>query len=436
MASTIAIVGRPNVGKSTLFNRFVGGRSAIVDEFSGVTRDRLYGMSNWNGKEFNVIDTGGYIKSSDDVFDKAIRKQVEAAIEESDVLLFVLDVTLGITDLDDQVADILRRSGKEVVVVANKVDNNKRLADAAEFYSLGMGEVFSISSINGSGTGDLLDHVMGLLKAPEELNEEDDETPRFTVIGRPNAGKSSFINTLIGEERNVVTPIAGTTRDSTDIHYKSYGFDFIMVDTAGLRKKSKVHDDLEFYSVMRAIRSIERADVCFLMIDAVEGIGTQDINIFSLAEKNRKGVVILINKWDLVEKETATAKEYERLIREKISPFSDVDIIFISVKEKQRIFKALEAGIKVYKNRVQKIKTKELNDYLLPIIQNSPPPANKGKYIKIKFIAQLPSHVPAFAFFCSNPKYVREGYRRFLENKMREHWDFTGVPIKLFFRQK
>lgn len=436
MASTIAIVGRPNVGKSTLFNRLVGGRSAIVDEFSGVTRDRLYGMSNWNGKEFNVIDTGGYVKSSDDVFDKAIRKQVEAAIEESDVLLFVLDVTLGITDLDDQVADILRRSGKDIVVVANKVDNNKRIADAAEFYSLGMGEVFNISSINGTGTGELLDHVMNLINAPEEFDEEEDDTPRFTVIGRPNAGKSSFINTLIGEERNVVTPIAGTTRDSTDIQYKSYGFDFIMVDTAGLRKKSKVHDDLEFYSVMRAIRSIERADVCFLMIDAVEGIGTQDINIFSLAEKNRKGVVILINKWDLVEKETATAKEYQQIIREKISPFTDVDIIFISVKEKQRIFKALDAGIKVYKNRVQKIKTKELNDYLLPIIQNSPPPANKGKYIKIKFITQLPSHVPAFAFFCSNPKYIREDYRRFLENKMREHWDFTGVPIKLFFRQK
>ena len=415
----------------------VGGRHAIVDEFSGVTRDRLYGQSSWNGKEFNLIDTGGYVKSSDDIFDQAIRKQVEAAIAEANILLFVLDVTLGITDLDDQVAEILRKSGKDVIVVANKVDNNQRLADAAEFYSLGLGEVYSISSINGSGTGELLDQICSFIDEPQEEEEkEEDEIPKFAVVGRPNAGKSSFINTLIGEERNVVTPIAGTTRDSTDIHYKGYGFDFILVDTAGIRKKSKVHEDLEFYSVMRAIRSIEHADVCFLMIDAVEGIGTQDINIFSLVEKNRKGIVILINKWDLIEKETETAKKFEAQIRERIAPFSDVDIIFISVKEKQRIFKGLEAGIKVYKNRIQKIKTSDLNDYLLPIIQASPPPAIKGKYVKIKFITQLPSHVPAFAFFTSHPKYVKESYRRFLENKMREKWDFSGVPIRLFFRQK
>lgn len=435
MPSTVAIVGRPNVGKSTLFNRLVGGRQAIVDEFSGVTRDRLYGHSEWNGKEFNVIDTGGYVKSSDDVFDKAIRRQVEAAIEEANILLFVLDVTLGITDLDDQVADILRRSKKDIVIVANKVDNNERIAEAAEFYSLGLGEVYCISSVNGTGTGELLDRVAELAEDSKEP-EQEGEIPKFTVVGRPNAGKSSFINTLIGEERNVVTPIAGTTRDSTDIHYKGYGFDFILVDTAGIRKKGKVHEDLEFYSVMRAIRSIETADVCFLMIDAVEGIGTQDINIFSLIDKNRKGVVILINKWDLVEKETETAKLYEAEIRQRIAPFTDVDIVFISVLEKQRIFKALNAGIKVYKNRVQKIKTSELNDHLLPIIQAYPPPAIKGKYVKIKFITQLPSHVPTFAFFCSHPKYVKESYRRFLENKMREHWDFTGVPIKLFFRQK
>lgn len=435
MTSTVAIVGRPNVGKSTLFNRLVGGRHAIVDEFSGVTRDRLYGMSNWNGKDFNVIDTGGYVQSSDDIFDKAIRKQVEAAIEEAQILLFILDVTIGITDLDDQVAEILRRSGKEVVVVANKVDNNKRIAEAAVFYGLGLGEVFNISSINGTGTGELLDRIAELADDSHEP-EEPSEIPRFAVVGRPNAGKSSFINTLIGEDRNVVTPIAGTTRDSTDIHYKGYGFDFKLVDTAGIRKKAKVHEDLEFYSVMRAIRSIEGADVCFLMIDAVEGIGTQDINIFSLAEKNRKGIVILINKWDLVEKETETSERYKAQILEKIAPFKDVDIVFISVLEKQRIFKALEAGISVYKNRIQKLKTAELNDHLLPIIQAYPPPAIKGKYVKIKFITQLPSHVPAFAFFCSNPKYVKESYRRFLENKMREKWNFRGVPIKLFFRQK
>ena len=435
MTSTVAIVGRPNVGKSTLFNRLVGGRHAIVDEFSGVTRDRLYGMSNWNGKDFNVIDTGGYVQSSDDIFDKAIRKQVEAAIEEAQILLFILDVTIGITDLDDQVAEILRRSGKEVVVVANKVDNNKRIAEAAVFYGLGLGEVFNISSINGTGTGELLDRIAELADDSHEP-EEPSEIPRFAVVGRPNAGKSSFINTLIGEDRNVVTPIAGTTRDSTDIHYKGYGFDFKLVDTAGIRKKAKVHEDLEFYSVMRAIRSIEGADVCFLMIDAVEGIGTQDINIFSLAEKNRKGIVILINKWDLVEKETETSERYKAQILEKIAPFKDVDIVFISVLEKQRIFKALEAGITVYKNRIQKLKTAELNDHLLPIIQAYPPPAIKGKYVKIKFITQLPSHVPAFAFFCSNPKYVKESYRRFLENKMREKWNFRGVPIKLFFRQK
>ncbi len=435
MTSTVAIVGRPNVGKSTLFNRLVGGRHAIVDEFSGVTRDRLYGMSNWNGKDFNVIDTGGYVQSSDDIFDKAIRKQVEAAIEEAQILLFILDVTIGITDLDDQVAEILRRSGKDVVVVANKVDNNKRIAEAAVFYGLGLGEVFNISSINGTGTGELLDRIAELADDSNEP-EEPSEIPRFAVVGRPNAGKSSFINTLIGEDRNVVTPIAGTTRDSTDIHYKGYGFDFKLVDTAGIRKKAKVHEDLEFYSVMRAIRSIEGADVCFLMIDAVEGIGTQDINIFSLAEKNRKGIVILINKWDLVEKETETSERYKAQILEKIAPFKDVDIVFISVLEKQRIFKALEAGISVYKNRVQKLKTAELNDHLLPIIQAYPPPAIKGKYVKIKFITQLPSHVPAFAFFCSNPKYVKESYRRFLENKMREKWNFSGVPIKLFFRQK
>ena len=435
MGNIVAVVGRPNVGKSTFFNRLVGGRKAIVDESSGVTRDRHYGKTEWNGVEFTVIDTGGYISGSDDVFETEIRKQVVIAIEEATAIVFMVDTTSGITDLDLAVANLLRKADKKVFLAANKVDNHDRIADASEFYSFGLGEVFCVSSINGSGTGEILDAIVEAL--PEVKEEEYLDLPRFAIVGRPNVGKSSLINALIGVERNIVTPVAGTTRDSLHTRYNAYGFDFYMVDTAGLRKKSKVHEDIEFYSVMRSIRAIENCDVCLLLIDAEDGMTAQDINVLHLAERNNKGVVILVNKWDLVEeKETNTIKKYEEQILEKIAPFTDIPIVFTSVVTKQRVFKALEKAVEVHKNRIQKIKTSELNDFFLPLIENQAPPATKGKYIKIKFVTQLPTHAPSFAFFCNLPQYVKDPYKRFLENKLRAKWDFNGVPIRIFIRKK
>jgi len=435
MANIVALVGRPNVGKSTLFNRLTQTKMAIVDPTAGVTRDRHYGKSDWNGMEFSVIDTGGYVVGSDDVFEEQIRRQVAIAVEEASVILFMVDTQDGVTSMDEDVADILRRSGKKVLLVANKVDSSKHNADAAVFYQLGMGEVFNISSISGSGTGDLLDEVVKALEViPEEQPLED--LPRFSVIGRPNVGKSSLINALIGEERNIVTSIPGTTRDSIFTRYNSFGFDFYLVDTAGLRKKGKVFENIEFYSVMRSVRAIESADVCLLLVDATQGFQSQDMNIFSLAARNNKGVVVLVNKWDLVEKDHKTAKEFEANIRESIAPFTDVPIIFTSVINKQRIFKAMEEALKVNENRTRKITTSKLNEYLLPLIESTPPPAVKGKYIKIKYITQLPTHYPSFAFFCNLPQYLREPYYRFIENKIRANWDFTGVPIKIYFRKK
>jgi GTPase len=434
MANIVALVGRPNVGKSTLFNRLTQTRMAIVDATSGVTRDRHYGKTDWNGLEFSIIDTGGYVIGSDDTFEEEIRKQVQIAIDEANLILFLVDVVEGLTPMDKDVADILRRSRKKVFLIANKADNNARLAGASEFYSLGLGEIFPVSAISGSGTGDLLDAVVESL---EKIPLEDlEDLPKFAIIGRPNVGKSSLINALVGEERNIVTPIAGTTRDTIYTRYNSFGFDFFLVDTAGLRKKGKVHENIEFYSVMRSIRAIESSDVCLLLIDAQEGLEAQDVNIFSLAARNNKGIVILVNKWDLIEKDHKTVKEFEERIKHKIAPFTDVPIIFTSVITKQRIIKALEVATKVYKNRVQKIATSKLNDVLLPIIENNPPPSVKDKYIRIKYITQLPTHYPTFAFFCNLPQYVKESYERFLENQIRKNWDFTGVPIRLYFRKK
>lgn len=434
MSSIVAIVGRPNVGKSTLFNRLIQRREAIVDAVSGVTRDRHYGKSEWNGREFSVIDTGGYVRGSDDVFEAEIDKQVELAIDEADAIIFMVDVESGVTGMDEDVAELLRKVDKPVFLVVNKVDNNKRAETAMEFYSLGLGEYFTIASINGSGTGDLLDAVVKAL--PKKENEDPDELPRFAVAGRPNAGKSSFINALLGEERYIVTDIAGTTRDSIDTKYNRFGFEFNLVDTAGIRRKSKVKEDLEFYSVMRSIRAIEHCDVCLLVLDATRGFDGQDQNIFWLAERNRKGVVILVNKWDLVEKDTMTTNEFEKRIRAEIAPFTDVPIIFISSLTKQRIFKAIETAVEVYKNKSKNIKTSVLNDIMLPIIENNPPPALKGKYVKIKYVTQLPTPQPQFAFFCNLPQYVKEPYKRFLENKLREQFDFHGVPISIYMRKK
>lgn len=432
--SIVAIVGRPNVGKSTFFNRLIQRREAIVDAVSGVTRDRHYGKSDWNGKEFSLIDTGGYVKGSDDVFEAEIDKQVELAIDEADAIIFMVDVETGVTGMDEDVAKLLRKVEKPVFLAVNKVDNAKRAEDAVEFYSLGLGEYYTIASINGSGTGELLDELVKVL--PQEEEREEDVLPRFAVVGRPNAGKSSFINALIGEERYIVTDIAGTTRDSIDTKYNRFGFEFNLVDTAGIRRKAKVKEDLEFYSVMRSVRAIEHCDVCLLVFDATRGFDGQVQNIFWLAERNRKGIVILVNKWDLVEKDHKSTKEFEKLIRKEIEPFTDVPIVFISAHTKQRIYKAIETAVEVYQNRSKKIKTRELNDVLLPIIANSPPPAYKGKYVKIKFITQLPTPQPQFAFFCNLPQYVREPYKRFLENKLREHFDFHGVPVTVYMRKK
>jgi GTP-binding protein len=436
MNSIVAIVGRPNVGKSTLFNRLVQRREAIVDSVSGVTRDRHYGKSDWNGKEFSVIDTGGYIVGSDDIFEEEIRKQVNLAIDEADLIVFVVNVEDGITPMDAEVAKLLRKVKKPIFTVVNKVDNAMREPDAIEFYNLGLGDYYTIASINGSGTGDLLDALAKEMPAVEEIDLEKEELPRFAVVGRPNAGKSSFINALIGEERNIVTDIAGTTRDSIDTKYNRFGFDFNLVDTAGIRKKSRVKEDLEFYSVMRAVRSIEYSDVIVLVVDATRGFEGQDQNIFWLAEKNRKGVVILINKWDLIEKETNTMRDFEAMVRKQIEPFTDVPIIFTSTLTKQRLFKAIETAVEVFEKRKFKIPTSKLNDIMLDIIKSYPPPATKGKFVKIKYCMQLPTKTPQFAFFCNLPQYVRDSYRRFLENKLREIYDFSGVPITIYFRQK
>jgi len=434
MGNIVAIVGRPNVGKSTLFNRLTESRQAIVDEASGVTRDRIYGKSEWNGVGFSVIDTGGYAVNSQDQFEEAIREQVLIAIEEADAIIFLVDVTTGITDYDEAVAELLRRKAKNVIIAVNKVDNHQQIPEASYFYAMGLNELFTISAINGAGTGELLDHLVKTL--PGKGIEEEQDLPRLTVVGRPNAGKSSLINALIGVERNIVTPTSGTTRDSIFTRYNKYGHDFLLVDTAGIRKKTKVHEDLEFYSVMRAIRAIENSDVCLLMIDATRGFEGQDHKIFSLIQRNSKGVVVLVNKWDLVEKENNTSKEFEAALRAETAPYTDYPIIFTAATEKLRIFKALEEALKVTENKVRKITTAKLNDFILPIIEHNPPPANKGKYIKVKYATQLPASVPTFVFFCNLPQYVKEPYKRFVENKLRKEYNFKGVPINVFFRKK
>jgi len=434
MSRIIAIVGRPNVGKSTLFNRLIDSREAIVDEVSGVTRDRNYGMSHWNGIDFSVIDTGGYVQNSDDIFEEEINKQVILAIEEADLILFMVDVTSGIHDLDTSVANLLRRIDKKVMLVVNKVDNGERLLEATEFYSLGLGDYFPLSSMNGSGTGELLDEVVKSL--PVEDPADIPDLPRIAIVGRPNVGKSSLVNSLMGEERNIVTPVAGTTRDSIYTRYNKFQHDFLLVDTAGLRKKGKVSEDIEFYSVMRAVKTIENSDICLLMVDATRGIEAQDLNILSLIQKNNKGMVVLVNKWDIIEKDNNSTNLFEKEIREKTSPFTDYPILFISAINKQRIHKVLELVEQVNQNRKRKISTSELNDVMLQVVKNNPPPALKGKYVKIKYITQLPIHTPAFAFFCNLPQYVKDPYKRFLENRLREKFDFTGVPVRIFLRKK
>lgn len=435
MGNIIAIVGRPNVGKSTLFNRLTESKQAIVKEVSGVTRDRIYGRGEWNGIPFSVIDTGGYARGTEDIFEGEIRKQVEIAIEEANVIIFMLDVMTGIVDLDLTVAELLRKSGKKVFIGGNKVDNTERVGLSSEFWSLGLGEVFDLSATNGSGTGDLLDAICEEFTSEPEENKER-ELPHFAIVGKPNVGKSSLVNALTGEERNIVTDISGTTRDSINTRYNAYGFDFMLIDTAGIRKKAKVTEDIEYYSVLRSVRSIENSDVCIFMIDAEEGLQKQDLNIFYIIEKNSKGVVVLVNKWDLVEKDHTTMKAFEDKVREQLAPFNDVPIIFTSTITKQRIHKALETATEVYHNRIKKIPTSELNEVMQEIIQATPPPSVKGKYIKIKYAQQLPTHAPSFAFFCNLPQYIPESYRRFIENRLRENFDFEGVPIKIFFRKK
>ncbi len=454
---TVAIVGRPNVGKSTLFNRLLEQRKAIVDDVSGVTRDRQYGVADWNGKSFNLIDTGGFVKGSDDVFEREIRKQVQIALDEANLILFVCDTVIGITDQDDQMADLLRRTTKPVLLVVNKVDNAQRALDATEFYSLGFEETYFLSSISGSGTGELLDKVTSFI--PEEVQEEEIEkvvaeieydeegnaivredevipVPKFAIIGQPNAGKSTLLNALVGEERTIVSDIAGTTRDTIHTHYRKYDREFILIDTAGIRKKKNVHEDLEFYSVIRAIRAMDEADVCIQLIDAEKGLTAQDVSIFSLATRKGKGIVILINKWDLVEKETNTARDFEKEIKQKLAPFTDIPIIFISASEKQRIFQGMEKAIEVYENRRRKIATSKLNEIMLKEIERFPPPMTRGHSVKIKFITQLPVAVPSFAFFANYPEAIKDPYRNFLENKIRSHWKYTGVPVRIFFRKK
>lgn len=438
MGNIVAIVGRPNVGKSTLFNRLVGMRQAIVNDVAGTTRDRHYGKSEWNGVEFSVIDTGGYIINSDDEFEAEIRKQVLLAVDEADSIILMVDVTTGVTDLDLMMAGMLRKTSKKIVLAVNKVDNNNRIYDSHEFYKLGLGEPMCVCSMSGSGTGEVLDAVVETLRKDESADEvsEIDHLPKVTIVGRPNVGKSSITNALLGEERNIVTPIAGTTRDSINSRYTKFGFDFCLIDTAGLRKKTKVTEDMEFYSVMRSIRAIEYSDVCILMLDAKDGVESQDMNIFQLIVKNRKGCVIVVNKWDLIEKDNKTMNEFTEKIKAKLAPFNDVPIVFTSVLTKQRIFDVLKEAMRVYENRNRKIATSKLNEFILPIIEGTPPPAVKGKYIKIKFATQLPTPTPQFAFFVNLPQYIRDSYRRFLENKMRTEWDFSGVPIQIYFRDK
>jgi GTP-binding protein len=433
--SLVAIVGRPNVGKSTLFNRLVGQRQAIVDATAGTTRDRHYGKTDWNGKEFSVIDTGGYAVNTDDIFEDDIRRQVMLAIDEADLILFMVEVKTGITDLDMMMADVLRRSGKKVMVVCNKVDNYELIYQSHEFYALGLGDPYCISSMSGSGTGDMMDAILAAL--PEDAKAEvEEDLPRITIVGRPNVGKSSLTNALLGEERNIVTDIAGTTRDSIHTRYNKYGMDFYLVDTAGMRKKGKEMEDLEFYSVMRSIRAIENSDVCILMLDAQQGLESQDLNIHNLIVRNRKGCVIVVNKWDLVEKESNTMKEWREFLEKKLAPFNDIPIIFTSVINKQRILEVLQQAIRVFNSRRRRIPTSELNDYILPIIEDYPPASTKGKYIRIKYATQLPTPTPQFAFFVNLPQYIKESYRRYIENKLRERWDFSGVPMQIYFRQK
>lgn len=436
MSNLVAIVGRPNVGKSTLFNRLVGSRQAIVTEISGTTRDRQYGHTNWTGHEFSIVDTGGWVSGSEDVFESEINKQVQIAIEEADVILFVVDVMAGMTDLDREVAGLLRRSRKPILLVANKADTFEIGYQSAEFYALGLGDPYAISAINGSGTGDLLDAIVNSLPEQKE-SETEKELPRFAVVGRPNAGKSSLINAFIGEERNIVTNVAGTTRDSIYTEYNKFGFRFYLVDTAGIRKRGKVQEDLEYYSVIRSIRAIENSDICIAMIDATRGIESQDVNILSLVMRNSKGLVVCVNKWDLVENKTNEAiRVFEEAIRSRLAPFSDFPILFISALTKQRIFKVLEVANAVYQRRSKRIPTHELNEVLLPIIEETPPPSWKGKYIKIKYVTQLPTAVPSFAFYANLPQWVKDPYKRFLENQIRKNWDFSGIPINIFIREK
>lgn len=437
MAFTVAIIGRPNVGKSTLFNRLIGERHAIVDNFSGVTRDRHYGISEWNGKTFDVIDTGGFVEHSDDMFEKEIRKQVKIAIDEASLLLLMMDVTTGITDLDQDLIDMLRKIQKKVFLIVNKVDNSTRQLEAAEFYGAGFEHTFFLSSISGSGTGELLDAVAEQIPADNKSEIAEHETlPKFAIVGQPNVGKSTLLNALTGADRNIVTPLAGTTRDAINTRYKLFGKDFILIDTAGIRKKSSVHEDIEFYTVIRAIKAVDEADVCLLMIDAQTGIEGQDLAILQMIEKKRKGLVILVNKWDAIEKETNTMKQFEEQIKFKIAPFRDVPIIFISALDKTRIFKAMEEALAVYENKNMKITTSRLNDVMLPVIEAFPAPSVRGNHVKIKFIKQLPASVPTFAFFTNYPKDIREAYRNFLENKLREHFSLSGTPVNIFFRQK
>jgi GTP-binding protein len=438
MSFTLAITGRPNVGKSTFFNRLLEQRKAIVDDVSGVTRDRQYGIAEWAGKTFNVIDTGGFVSGSDDVFEREIRKQVMIAVEEANAIIFMVDAATGITELDNAMADMLRRSTKPVFLLVNKVDNHERMLEATEFYSMGFEQIFFVSSISGSGTGEILDAVTGLIKEEDsDATDATSELPRFAIIGQPNVGKSSLLNALIGEERTIVSDIAGTTRDTIHTHYNLYNKEFVLIDTAGIRRKNKVHEDLEFYSVIRAIKALDEADVCLLLLDAGKGIAAQDVAIFSLAVKKGKGVVVLVNKWDLIEeKKTNTAKDYEAQLKQKLAPFTDVPILFISVTEKQRIFKSIEAALEVYENRQRKIPTSQLNEVMLKAVESYHPPVVRGNSVKIKYVTQLPTHTPSFAFFCNYPDDIKQPYRNYLENQLRQHFKFSGVPVRLFFRKK
>jgi GTP-binding protein len=436
MSFTVAITGRPNVGKSTFFNRMLEQRKAIVDDLSGVTRDRQYGVAEWAGKSFNIIDTGGFVANSDDIFEIEIAKQVNIAISEADAIIFMVDASSGITNLDESMADLLRRSHKPVYLAVNKVDNHERLMEASEFYSLGFENIFFLSSISGSGTGELLDAVISTMDPDADAIVENEGIPKFAIIGQPNVGKSSLLNSLIGQERTIVSDIAGTTRDTIHTHYNLYNKEFILIDTAGLRKRAKVHEDLEFYSVIRAIKAMDEADICLLLLDAGKGIGAQDLAIYSLAVKKGKGIVVLVNKWDLIEKETNTARDYEKELRQRLAPFNDVPIIFISVIEKQRIFKSIEAALEVYENKKKKVPTSQLNDVMLKAVEQYHPPVVRGNAIKIKYVTQLPTHTPSFAFFCNYPDDVKTPYKNYLENKLREKFDFKGVPVRLFFRKK